>query len=99
MSPIPAENQRTGDASWRSGFSNPWAQQIEAYADRVSAAAGDTVRLMVRSDSTGHSAAWTLYRIGWYGGAGARALTSGTTPVGTQAACANDRTTGLVRCS
>src|SRR5215468_6659311 len=76
VNPIPGENQRQGDPGWRSGFSNPSAAQIEAYADRVSAFAGETVQLMVRSDAA-RAASWTLYRIGWYGGAGARALASG----------------------
>ncbi|HTO97988.1 MAG TPA: hypothetical protein VMK66_13150, partial [Myxococcales bacterium] len=66
LNPIPAENQRPGDANWNRGFSRPWAAQVEAYADRVSARAGDTVRLMVRSDTPGASASWTLYRLGWY---------------------------------
>src|SRR5207302_8547054 len=59
--------------------------------------AGDAVRLMVRSDAA-RSASWTLYRIGWYGGAGARALATGTATVGNQPACPEDKTTGLVSC-
>src|SRR5437588_7619820 len=96
VNPIPAENQHTGDPNWRSGFSNPYAKQIEGYADRVSAKAGDAVRLMVRSDAA-RSASWTLYRIGWYGGAGARSIVSGTATVGSQPACPEHRTTGPVR--
>ena len=96
--PIPGENQQRGDPSWNRGFSNPWAAQIEAYANRVSAKAGDTVKLMVRSDR-GCQMSWTLYRLGWYGGDGARALTSGTAQAGSQPACPKDAGTGLVRCS
>src|SRR5438045_8741171 len=96
--PIPAENQLQGDPSWNRGFSNPWAAQIEAYANRVSAKAGETVNLMVRSDR-GCQLSWTLYRIGWYGGAGARSLASGTASAGSQPACPKDSTTGLGHCS
>ena len=99
LNPIPAENQLQGDPSWDRGFSKPWAAQIEGYADRVSANAGDTVRLMLRTDEPGSSATWTLYRIGWYGGAGARSLFGGTVQLGSQPACPRDPVTSLVRCS
>jgi hypothetical protein len=99
LNPIPAENQRSGDPSWNRGFSRPWAAQVEAYADRVSASAGETVRLMVRTDQPGSGAAWTLYRIGWYGGAGARRLASGTAQLGSQPACPKDPASAMIRCS
>jgi len=98
VSPIAGENQQRGDPSWNRGFSNPWAAQIEAYANRVSAKAGDTVKLMVRADR-GCQMSWTLYRLGWYGGDGARALASGTAQAGSQPSCPKDAGTGLVHCS
>src|SRR5579859_5594970 len=36
VNPIPAENARQGDFNWQKGFTNAFALQIEAYADRVS---------------------------------------------------------------
>jgi len=56
---------------------------------------------MVRSDRTGASASWALFRLGWYGGAGARRILSSSRPVfvGAQPACPPDAATGLVRCS
>jgi hypothetical protein len=99
LNPIPAENQRQGDPSWNRGFSRSSAGQLEAYADRVSANAGDTVKLMVRTDAPGSSADWTLYRIGWYGGAGARSLLTGSVQLGSQPPCPTDPATKLVRCS
>lgn len=98
VNPIPGENARTGDPDWHSHFTNAWAKQIEAYADRVSASPGESVKLMVRSDAV-KNASWTLYRLGWYGGAGARGLVSGTVAVAPQAPCANEVATGLVHCS
>src|SRR5438132_12750832 len=53
---------------------------------------------MARS-SAAAGASWTLYRLGWYGGAGARQIGAGTAQLGSQPACANEVTTGLVRCS
>ncbi|HET7785547.1 MAG TPA: N,N-dimethylformamidase beta subunit family domain-containing protein, partial [Myxococcales bacterium] len=100
VNPVLAENQLQGDASWKRGFSNPYPDHvIEGYADRVSARSGELVQLMMRSDQPGAFASWTLYRVGWYGGAGARALIGGNTALPAQNACSNTATTGLVRCS
>jgi hypothetical protein len=99
VNPIAAENAKSGDPQWMNGFNRPKLQQIEAYADRVSAKAGEQVNLMVRSagDST---AVWALYRIGWYGGAGARQILPDTSiAVREQTPCSNEKATGLVRCS
>ena len=96
--PIPAENQKAGDPDWH-GFKNSWNHHIEAYADRVSAKAGDTAQVMVSVDVS-HPATWQLYRIGWYGGAGARKVVDGgQVALAHQPTCANDTTTGLVHCA
>jgi hypothetical protein len=99
VNPIPAETSKPGDPDWQKGFTNAFAHQIEAYADRVSAMAGDTVQLMVRSDAS-VTAGWSLYRIGWYGGAGARqVLPVSNVPVHEMPPCANEKDTGLVSCA
>jgi hypothetical protein len=63
------ENTRPGTRDWtvtRAGATH----EIEGYADRVSAQAGDTVALYVSTTaSTFHVEA---YRMGWYGGLGGR---------------------------
>ena len=105
VSPILAENQQPGDTDLVPTRHTYGAQhQIEGYADRVSANAGDTVQVMVNADVAGHNATWQLYRVGWYGGAGARKVpgvenagSSFSLPV--QPACSNNTTTGLVRCA
>src|SRR5438105_13343128 len=79
--PIPAENQRSGDPAWDRGFNRSNRGQLEAYADRVSANAGDTIQLMVRSDRNGASASWALFRLGWYGAAGPPRTPSSFRPV------------------
>jgi len=43
VNPIPGENQKVGDPSWNRGFTRASSSQLAAYADRVSAKAGDTV--------------------------------------------------------
>ena len=99
VNPIPAENAKAGDPNWQKGYTNAYALQIEAYADRVSASPGDTVDLMVRStgDST---ASWSLYRIGYYNNAGARQiLPPSTVAVHEMPPCTNTKATGLVACN
>ena len=97
---VAAENARAGDPAWRSGFTNAFStpKQIEAYADRVSAKAGDRVNILIATPAPA-SVNWTLYRLGWYGGAGARVLTGGSARASSQPACPLDPSTGLVRCA
>jgi hypothetical protein len=96
--PIPDENRLPGDPDWMSHVWSSWNHQIEGYTDRVSALAGDTVQVMMRSD-TPHAATWALYRLGWYGGAGARKVIEGgaAIEIGLQSPCPHT-STGLIRC-
>ena len=72
---------------------------VEAYADRISAAAGDRVQVMA-STSAAIGARWRLFRLGWYGGAGARRMTDpARIALSTQPRCPANATTGLVRCA
>jgi DNA-binding beta-propeller fold protein YncE len=100
-----------GRASFRQAvapLTRPSAQ-VELYADRVSTTAGKTVQVMVSIYDPGtaqqpgpiaHSVAWSLYRVGWYGGSGARKLLDGAvSSVGRQADCPMQAGTGLVRCA
>ncbi len=97
VSPIPGENALPGDGQWDQGR-EAYARQIELYLDRVSVSAGAAVRVMASADGP-HTATWTLYRFGWYGGAGARRVAGGgPVSVSTQAACPMVAATGLVRC-
>jgi hypothetical protein len=95
---IEVENRNSGDPKWNV-FTVNNSHFTEAYADRVSASAGDRFQVMVSSNRS-IGAQWRLYRLGWYGGAGARLVSSGShVAVSAQPACPADRTTGLVRCS
>jgi len=98
VSPIPAENALAGSSDWLSGR-DATAHEIEGYADHISARAGDAVGLQL-SSSISTTVTWILFRLGWYGGAGARIIrTGGPLTVGPQAACPMEAGTGLVRCS
>ncbi|MRI86856.1 hypothetical protein FGE12_01595 [Aggregicoccus sp. 17bor-14] len=96
--PIPAENAKPGDTSWRQGSSAP-PGTVELYASLDSAKAGDTVSVKVSTRSPGTISA-TVYRLGYYGGAGARKVWSGSAfDTRTQAPCPRDSTTGRVECA
>src|SRR5882724_5241227 len=97
VNPIPVENALAGDSSWLNG-PDATGHQLEGYADRISARSRDTVQMQVSSD-VATTATWTLYRLGWYGGAGALAVRSGgPILVGPQPSCPMETGTGLVRC-
>jgi hypothetical protein len=68
-SPVFLENQRTGTPQWE--LQNAaLAHEIEGYAESASVGPGETVRLHVSSASPRFNV--EVYRMGWYGGAGAR---------------------------
>jgi hypothetical protein len=66
---VVVENRRPGTAGWRITRLGP-AEAIQGWADRVSAANGERVRLYV--STTAGSFQVEAYRMGWYGGRGAR---------------------------
>ena len=78
---IARENQKQGDRGWmlsntridaKSKYRCPW---IEGYCSRTSVRAGDSIDLMI---STNPPSPFTIdiYRMGYYGGAGARKMTT-----------------------
>ncbi len=67
--PVSVENQRPGTARWEIG--NPALKhEIEGYAGAASVGPGETLRLHVSSASPRFSV--EVFRMGWYGGDGAR---------------------------
>lgn len=69
------ENSRPGTIAW-SSVGTSYQSELEGFADRASATAGDEVTLFINTASRTVSA--EIYRIGWYGGAGGRHVA--TTP-------------------
>jgi hypothetical protein len=92
------ENLLPGDPSWP--LTNPAdAHQVEGYGKRITLAPGGTLEVAVNVDKP-KSVRWSLYRIGWYGGAGARKVVAGDPiMVAPQPACPRDPTTSRVECS
>ncbi|MFI7532199.1 N,N-dimethylformamidase beta subunit family domain-containing protein [Streptosporangium sp. NPDC049376] len=67
--PTVAENAKPGDPLWQA-TPRGGEHEIEGYADKVSVLPGQTFRLRVSTTAAHYTA--TAFRMGWYGGAGAR---------------------------
>lgn len=93
---VVAENARPGTTAWRITHQGPG--HIEGFADHDHAQTGETVGLYVSTDQP--SFVVDAYRMGWYGGAGARAVWRSSSIRGTsQPACPVDRRVDMVSCS
>jgi hypothetical protein len=88
-----AENAKPGSRAWRIPAGTP--DDIEGYADHVSAQAGDRVTMYVSTDATHFRV--EAYRLGYYGGLGARLLwRSGDVGGGLQPEPTTDPSTNMV---
>ena len=65
--PIVAENARPGTTAWQGRLFGG----VELYGTEMTAAPGDQIHLHV---STEHRYRIVVYRLGWYGGEGARVI-------------------------
>jgi DNA-binding beta-propeller fold protein YncE len=91
------ENARPGDGSWV--LSAPPGDGLAAYGSQITLHPGDPLDVAV-SSPLGSPVTWKLYRMGWYGGLGARLVASGgPVAAGRQAACPRDPVTSRVECS
>src|SRR6516164_2670031 len=96
--PIPAENELLGNPEWRDGWS-AYSHHLEVYLSTDSQSPGDYVSVKVSSNSLSTATA-EVYRLGYYGGAGARRVWSGGPfNVSMQPNCPMDPTTGRVECN
>jgi hypothetical protein len=73
---IAQENARKGSASWLIPTNRAASTQIQVYASALSALPGQTVTFYVSVQQAGTSYTIDIYRLGWYGGAGARLMQS-----------------------
>ena len=94
--PIVLENRKSGTTSWI--ISTPARRhEIEGYASATSVNRGDSIKLFVHTEAPAYVA--TIYRMGWYGGAGAREVVAPLRLEGRrQPPPVVDATTGLVEC-
>jgi uncharacterized repeat protein (TIGR02543 family) len=113
LNPIQQENAKLGTSAWQlsnpaitcidpSCFSNPTdgvsEHEMEGYASLTSVNRGGQISLFVRTADPQYTI--EIYRMGWYGGAGARQVMSAVTRNRTaQPNATVDTTTGLVECN
>ena len=91
------ENQKPGTAAWE--ITNPAAaREIEGYASKTSVNGGETIDLYVSTTAPRYSI--DVFRMGWYGGAGARQVAGPVERDGIlQTTPSQDPTTGLIECA
>lgn len=95
---IQTENDRPGDPGWASGRSSVNGE-LDVYTSSESLEAGDTLGVKVSSNQDTATITAEIFRIGYYGGAGARKVWSGGPwQVRKQPACAQDPVTSRVEC-
>ena len=97
INPITIENQKPGTTSWH--LTNPaQAREIEGYASLTSVNRGGEIELFVNTKEPSYT--MEVFRMGWYGGAGARQLAAAITRKGIrQPPAIEDQATGLVECN
>jgi hypothetical protein len=94
--PIQIENALPGSSGWQLEVLS-YHREIEGYASSPSYRAGQAADFFVSTTATSFHA--DVYRMGWYGGAGARLVDSvGTFPGFKRAVPKPDSSTGLIAC-
>lgn len=102
VNPVVLENAKQGSTGWRipaSGktVASDGGGQVKGYFSATSISTGQSIALRV-STNPARQVSWQLYRLGWYGGAGGRLVTSGTAAGVRQPACPMSAATGLREC-
>ncbi|MBS0177179.1 MAG: hypothetical protein JSR20_00290 [Nitrospira sp.] len=94
-SPITLENDRPGQSDWV--LTDPAEHEVEGYASATSINRGEPLRFYIHS--TDPTVRVAIYRMGWYGGSGARLMRGGITIPGVrQPMPTADPVTGLIEC-
>lgn len=95
--PIQDENRRAGTTAWQLR-NRATAGEIEGYASATSVNVGESIRLYVSTDDPALTI--EIFRMGWYGGEGARRMSDPVTVPGhRQLTPSPEPVTGLVECS
>jgi len=96
LNPVQIENRKPGTSAWI--LAKPARNhEIEGYASATSVNQGETIRFYINSLTPAYRL--TIYRMGWYGGLGARQVSGPTELPGyRQPAPVHDKDTGLIEC-
>ena len=95
--PVACENQQQGSTDWQ--ISGSGAADIQGFATDISVNAGGTIFFKIKTTASAYHL--DIYRMGYYGGAGARKITTVNPSVSlpqTQPACLTDSPTNLMDC-
>ncbi|MFI7544406.1 N,N-dimethylformamidase beta subunit family domain-containing protein [Actinoplanes sp. NPDC049599] len=97
VNPVACENTRPGTPRSTWDVSGAGSAALQGFTTQMSVNLGETVNFKIKSAATSYRL--DIYRMGWYGGSGARLVTT-VNPVGrqTQPDCLSSPTTGLVDC-
>src|SRR4029453_14070498 len=97
INPIARENTNPGTPKNKWAVSGLGSAALQGFATQISVNAGETVNFKIDSSATSYRV--DIYRMGYYGGNGARLITS-VNPVGrqNQPGCLSQESTGLVDC-
>jgi len=99
VNPIECENQKPGDPSSQWDIGDAGDPSIQGFATEISVAPGQVERFKI--DTNASSYAIDIYRMGYYGGMGARKVASITPSASlpqSQPACLTSPSTGLIDC-
>jgi len=97
QNPVACENTKAGNPESEWGISGSGSSTIQGFATDISVDQGGTVGFKV--DTAASSYRLDIYRMGYYGGAGARKIaTVNPTVLTNQPNCLTQSTTGLVDC-
>jgi hypothetical protein len=97
VSPVACENSKPGNPESQWGVSGAGSAAIQGFTTDISANQGETVRFKI--DTTASSYRLDIYRMGYYGGSGARQVaTVQPTAVTNQPNCLTQSSTGLIDC-
>ncbi|HEX4440109.1 MAG TPA: N,N-dimethylformamidase beta subunit family domain-containing protein [Thermoanaerobaculia bacterium] len=98
--PIVCENSKTGNPATEWDVVGAGDASIQGFATDISVNHGETVHFKIATDATAYHL--DIYRLGYYGGNGARLVAGGVLPTAAlpqaQPGCLNDPTTGLNDC-
>jgi hypothetical protein len=96
---VTCENQLPGNPKSEWDISGSGDSTIQGFATQISVNRGETVTFKIKSTAAAYHL--DIYRLGWYGGLGARKVATVTPSASlpqSQPACLGDTTTGLIDC-
>ena len=92
------ENALPGTTNWQIPDASASSTQIQAYASATSVQPGQMLTFYVSTQKQGTPYTVAIYRLGWYGGAGGRLMTSRMGQIGQAQGYYDSQTHRLVNC-